>query len=266
MSRELVGYEGEGRHRKPIWRDLVVDEPKFGHMEPAFQGPVERRFVDPAALATPEPTQPAPVPDRGRYTPQELAERRQRGQAAMRAAIATPEPQEPAVTDNAPDVDALPPSTFTEIAAAALEAARRHELVIAARVAAEAADAALNDALAALNDAWATIGDEGAPQPLVAVLTEPQAASEPREPVAAHPKPAKRQRKDQGVLTSRQEQIVAAVRNAGGSMPRAAEALRTSDANIRATLKSVAEKGLLPADVVPMLPASWAKYAPTVAE
>lgn len=281
MSRRRVitGTDDRGR---PIatWEDVAsVDEPRYGHMEPAYDArTVERRPASDedrarwASETLPAPRQAAPAtktPPKDRYTPDELQQRRQRGQAAMRAAIAPPPPREELpVTEPATDVPELAAGPFTDIAAAAIEAAHRQEAVTAARIATEAAEKAYQEALTALEAAWQGAGLASPGLPFLDTVPripahDEEPAAVPAAAAAAEPR-ARRGEKLASGLTSRQEQVLEAMRD-GGTVPKAAGILRTSDANVRVTLKKIAERGLMPDDVIALLPASWAKYSSTVA-
>lgn len=190
MSRQRV-ITGTDERGRPVsqWEDVAVAPPAFGHMEPAYSTTVDRRQATDeqraqwAAEATPTSAAPTPRPPKDRYTADDLQARRQRGQAMMRAAIAA---EEPTVTDlfpekNAPE-DVIAPGPFTDIAAAALEAARRQQELAASRIAAVAAEAAYQEALTALEAAWSGAGLE---TPLVAPDAAPVAVVVPAKPKAA---------------------------------------------------------------------------------
>lgn len=287
MSRRRV-ITGADERGRPIttWEGGGDSaEPAYGHMVPAYDSTtIERRQATPEERArwsaeaakpvvrspiTDMPTAPNAVtrirmPETGRYTPDELHERRQRGQAAMRAVVASKPPEETAMTVPAapePDLDGLPPSDFTKIAAAAIEAAQRQHEVAAAKEAVSIAEERLAAATSALEGAWASAG---LPGPLVAVPAAADPASSSTRSSTSS-RPARSPRLPSG-MTARQEQVLEAVRASGGSMSKAAGSLRTSEANVRTTLHSIGEKKLLPADVLAMLPESWTtKYGQTVA-
>lgn len=266
-TREIVGQDAEGR---PIarWSDAPELEQPLPTNPP---GPIERRLVEPSLRAGESARLQFTGGSGGVYAPSDAARR----QAARNAAQARAErlnghTKEPVMPDQVID-----PTPFELLEAAARRAREAHEGVTVAEEDLATARLAWLKAQQELEEAWGALpikGNKRGRKPAtdgqrVAELLEPPppTAGVPEERPDPVPEPTPHQRREltgrpaTPVLTKRQEHVLELIRK-GMTRQQIATDFGVAYQSIDGMLKSIGKKGLLEADVIARLPASFARY------
>ena len=313
MSRRCIGYEGEGKARRPIYEDqgpangrgasdsgraMVA---RLSDLTTASLSPsagaaavVERRMATEAQRAhwrTPaaaeSPIAPVAVRRPALDSPEHLQASRMRGAArhveviTARRPTPAPPPEEP-VMDAEPAPAAPEPEDPVDPFATALwavrdaadEAAEAWSLRIEAEGRWRAAEAALRASVEALAapvrpDVLAAIDEFVASQstplepPASAADASSESGPEPAEkPVVVAPRRQAREprgNRDAG-LSARQAKAIELL-TSGKTRAEAARDMGVSYQTIDGLIEAAAKKGLVPAELYPVLPARFAKYA-----
>jgi DNA-binding CsgD family transcriptional regulator len=298
VSRRIVGYEGEGKHRRPIYADegpasAAASSPMAMHTRLVLPGreigaptggagPVERRQITEAERDARQDGRPA------LNSPEHLQQSRLNGAArtsaihAARRASQAPEEEPMAVTQDIHVViEARTPFVRLAEAAQGAGTARHaremaHEAWRIAAAELEAAWASVNeilttpqaelDAMGESIEAWAREIVPGGHVDHGATTTPLESEPAPLAPpptIVSTPTPHQVRQAASRMpagLTRRQTQVLEGLR-AGKSRADIGRELGVTYQSVDGILEAMAKKGLLPAEFIPALPARFAKYA-----
>ena len=238
MSRRCVGYEGEGRNRRPVWAD---------------EGPASAAGTSPVAMhqrvAVPGQELTGPTGGAGAVERRQLydAENDVRAQQAREARATRP---------SAPTYMATPGER--ERANERRAAARR----LAPRLERAWTEVGLVPPPGAMPGDAIEDGEAAETVPLPERFLEVIPPPPPTDAELADAPPA--EDADVSRLTIFQQRVLAKVIEYGGDRRRVATEVNTRIESVDGTLERIGEKGLLPPTLIPLLPARFAKYAPRV--
>lgn len=290
MSVRVVRYEGEGRHRRPVYADegpssAAARDPIAIHANGGLPhlavptggaGPIERRLISEA-----ERQVRADMARRGALFESLVAEARAKQSPNGVSAMPAPEP-DPVVEPATPNtrLRALADAAMTAATAwtareIAIEAWRTAQADLEAAIAAVSGpvtptppadpEPTLVDQYEAVRASLADHAESSeaaiAPAPVKPTAEGGRATAEQLQRSRRNGQAAmQRVKREKGVLGAQQQRILDAVVRHGGDRKAAAAEIGVSDGNIAATLRNIGEKGLLPIDLIPKLPAAFAKY------
>lgn len=304
--RRVVGYVGEGRARRPLYHDDVIEGTPHGI--PVGSPEAAAAIARVGGSETPLRRNHGLFPDRPALnSPEHLQKSRMNGARRHKEVVAA---QRPAVIEEVPvseptirssnipeDIPELPEhgpddDPYLTLIAAANEARQAIAGERIALVAYEEAELRARHAQKALAAAWeivattveldamtvaarlqgdneplpgrvlATVEELPVPEPFVEEVRASVELDEHPDAVrTVKPSQVKRESPKPGGLTRRQAEVLAAVIAANGNLPAAARAMGVSRELVDVTLKAVGRKSLLPAELIPDLPASFAKYS-----
>jgi hypothetical protein len=250
-QRVVVGTDERGRPKTAWAEPDRIDEPRYGHMQPAYDGSaIERRMATPEELAArlgPEPVRPDPITQirPALNSPEHIAQSRRNGaektraiHAARRSEKETPMPLLQEIPELPADFADLPP--LERLAAQASVTASIHQAKVAADEAWLIARAALRNAYAAValdigdlpvfgqrfdeateavQNAARFMTDSIPPEP--ALAAEPATPAKPKRQPGHHPSKAQESQEK----VERARRVMAAMERHGGDQRAAAAEL-----------------------------------------
>lgn len=256
-TRIVIGVDERGRP-KAEWRPTPGSspEPAYGFMEPAHTSTIERRKATPQELeaARAREGEPSHLVDVSSSRP--LIVRRdtstvtEAAEPAPAVAPAPPPEEDPAVAITQLEKPSIDLTPLDKLALAAAEASRLHAEKEAADAAWDIARGDLERAVALCRD---FVGFEGV------VVIQPTA---PASQDVAGPTAKRRNAREPRVagLSPRQAEAIALM-SEGHNRAEVARQMATTYQTVDGLLEAAAKKGLLPAELVPLLPARFAKYS-----